>query len=235
MQGRAMGDREEGLVWTIGRRLLSMGDPRPQEYRFAFGFLSDAKTILDVGCGTGTFCELAPERMVGIDINPDNVALCNSKGIKAQVGSALDLPWPDESFDGVHCSHLLQVFRPDEAVKCISELARVTKPGGTIVITTLNDFRRFYRHPENVRPYPPDALFRLFFAKPVGSSSPMWSGIPQVRELGIRRRRPPLVELEFPSSRALARVAGALNGLQLGLNLRKFWSFNAYTLALSKP
>ena len=37
--------------------------------------------IADVACGTGTFCDLAPQRIVGVDINPDNVSHCKSKGL----------------------------------------------------------------------------------------------------------------------------------------------------------
>ena len=229
-----MQNQGEGLVWKIGRQLLAMGDVRPREYQFAYRFLADAQSVLDVGCGTGTFCDLAPQRIVGVDINPDNVSYCKSKGVDARVGSALELPWESAKFDGVHCSHLLQVFNPREAVQCLSEIARVTKPGGVMVVTTLNDFPRFFRHPENVRPYPPDALFRLFFGEAAGSSSPMWPNIPRVKLQGIRLRRPPLVEFESRASRPLARLAGALNGLQVGLSLTKFWSFNAYTVALQK-
>jgi SAM-dependent methyltransferase len=229
-----MGEPSDGIVWKVGRFLLEMGDPRREEYQFAWRFLQTSDRLLDVGCGTGTFCELALGKAVGVDINPDNVSYCQARGIEAQVGSALKLPFPDDSFDGVHCSHVLQVFNPNEAVQCISELARVAKPGGTIVITTLNDFRRFFRHPENVRPYPPDAIYRLLFGRAKGSSSPMWPNIPELKVRGIRLRRPPLLELEFPASRPLARVGGALNGLQMGLRIRKYWAFNAYTLALSK-
>jgi SAM-dependent methyltransferase len=213
--------------------MLAMGDYRTTEYRFAWHHLQAASSILDVACGTGTFCSLAPDRIVGIDINPENVEYCRKRGINAVPGSALDLPFESSSFDAVHCSHLLQVFLPDDAVSCISELARVTKPGGKIVITTLNDFRRFFRHPENVRPYPPDALFRLF-AKAKGASSPMWQGIPPLQPTDIGLRRPPLIELEFPTSPNLDRIGGALNGLQYGWGIRKYWTFNAYSLVLVK-
>lgn len=228
-----MDQASEGIIWRTGRKMLAMGDFRSDEYRFAWAHLRSAASILDVACGTGTFCSLSPGRIVGIDINPENVDLCLEKGLTALHGSALDLPFDDSSFDAVHCSHLLQVFLPDDAVKCIAELARVTKPGGKIVVTTLNDFRRFFRHPENVRPYPPDALFRLF-SKARGASSPMWAGIPELDHMAIRVRHPPLIELEFPTSPHLARIGGVLNAVQYGLRLRKYWTFNAYSIVLAK-
>jgi SAM-dependent methyltransferase len=224
----------ESLVWRGGRFLLAMGDPRPGEYAFTWKFMGDCQSMLDVGCGTGTFCEMAKQRSVGIDINPDNVEYCRRRGIRAQVGSALDLPFSANNFDGVHCSHVLQVFNPNEAVKCLQELARVTKPGGIIVITTLSDFKRFWRHPENVRPYPPDALHSLLNSEQRGASSPMWAAIPKVDTLGIRLRHPPLIEFAFRASRHLMRVSAALNGLQMGLGLKKYWAYNSYTLALRK-
>ena len=41
------------------------------------------------------------------------------------------------------------------------ELGKILKPGGILIICTLNDFKRFFKHPENCKPYPPDSIFRL--------------------------------------------------------------------------
>ena len=73
------------------------------------------KRVLDVGCGSGSglleFVQWGadPSDLAGIDLMPDRLEASRRKIPQADLhlGSAADLPWPDESFDIV--SHF-QVF-----------------------------------------------------------------------------------------------------------------------------
>lgn len=222
--------KNEGVFHRVGLWILSnLGDKRDGEYRIALKFLEDCNNILDVGCGTGTFLSKRPDAISGVDVNPENVEYCRRQGLRAAVGDALALEFDDQVFDGVHCSHLMQVFLPDQAAQLIKELARVTRTGGKIVITTQNWFSRFYRHPENVRPYPPDAIRRYYYTRR-GSVSPMYPDLPRLRQQGICLRRPPLVELYSSARPTLDRVSTVLNAIQYAFYLRKFWSYDAYTV-----
>lgn len=224
--------RDNNLLENTGHFLMNLlGSSRDDEYKHSFKFFDGCSKIVDVGCGTGTFMELAPDRMSGIDFNPENIEVCKAKGLDAQVGDALSIPFEDNSFDGAYCSHLMQVFLPHQAAKLMSELGRVVKPGGKIIIVTLNWFERFFRHPENVRAYPPDAIHR-YFARANGSQSPMFPGIPKMRQEGIWLRRAPLFELYSPKSHTLNRIYGVISRLQYVLMLRKYWCFDAYGIML---
>jgi SAM-dependent methyltransferase len=90
--------------------------------------------ILDVACGTGIVSRLAIDyvdptigKVVGVDINPImlNVARhCSAgKGIEWKEGSAISLPFPNESFDLVICQQGLQFF-PDR-LEALTEMNRV--------------------------------------------------------------------------------------------------------------
>jgi ubiquinone/menaquinone biosynthesis C-methylase UbiE len=90
--------------------------------------------ILDVACGTGIVSRLAIDyvdvtagKVVGVDINPVmlNVARHRSAGkdIQWKEGSAISLPFLNESFDLVVCQQGLQFF-PDR-VKALTEMNRV--------------------------------------------------------------------------------------------------------------
>ena len=90
--------------------------------------------ILDVACGTGIVSRLAIDyvdviagKVVGVDINPImlNIARHRSagKGIDWKEGSAMSLPFPNESFDLVICQQGLQFF-PDR-LKALTEMNRV--------------------------------------------------------------------------------------------------------------
>jgi SAM-dependent methyltransferase len=97
--------------------------------------------VLDIGCGTGALtAELA--RIVGADavsaVDPSEpfVAACAAAvpGADARVGQAETLPFATESFDA-SLSQLVVNFFADPGA-ALAEMARVTRPGGTIAACT---------------------------------------------------------------------------------------------------
>jgi len=99
------------------------------------------KICLDAGCGHGrvthNLASLDVTTVFGIDIGEYSVHLTkNYTGDFSNVivvrASVLDLPFPDNYFDFVHCSGVLHhTTNPKRGFK---ELARVTKKGGTLFI-----------------------------------------------------------------------------------------------------
>jgi len=95
--------------------------------------------VLDVGCGTGalTFAiakNKAVSKIVAIDLSEGFLDYARSQNedprIIFEVGDAQNLAFPDASFD--RCLALLVVgFIPD-APKAVSEMRRVTRPGGVV-------------------------------------------------------------------------------------------------------
>jgi SAM-dependent methyltransferase len=97
--------------------------------------------VLDVACGPGVVARLAARRagagqVTGLDINPGMVQLARSLPselpISWQEGSALQMPFPDESFDVVLCQQGVQFF-PDRAGG-LREMRRVLARGGRVVL-----------------------------------------------------------------------------------------------------
>jgi SAM-dependent methyltransferase len=219
----------------FGRKVLLSDGSKQEEYRFVWRHLSSCEKILDVGCGVGILMNYAPDRITGIDINPNNIDFCRSKGLQAFVGDALNLDFPDNSFDGVHSSHVMHVFMPGQAMTFVKEMCRVCKPGGKIVVSVKHDHRYFWQNPENSRPYPP-AVFYHMSGKQASSEkprlNPMWEDLPQFEPVDINYRRPPLYYFMMYGSRNRLRVSAALNVIQCKLWLRKYWTFDAYTIVL---
>jgi ubiquinone/menaquinone biosynthesis C-methylase UbiE len=90
---------------------------------------------LDVGCGPGGLtAELLARgaEVAAIDPAPQFAAACRERFPAADVreGAAESLPWDDGSFD-VTLSQLVVAFMTDPAAG-IREMARVTRPGGTV-------------------------------------------------------------------------------------------------------
>lgn len=109
--------------------------------------LEHGESVLDVACGTGVVARLAEQRghvgrLVGIDLNSAMLAIARRKstGIAWIEGSALDLPFDNNSFDAVLCQLGLQFF-PDRPL-ALSEMARVLKPGGRAGLSVYSAIER---------------------------------------------------------------------------------------------
>jgi SAM-dependent methyltransferase len=93
--------------------------------------------VLDVGCGPGALTlELAgrvgEDKVAAIDPAPEFAAACQARipGADVREGVAESLPWDDGAFDAAMCS--LVVAWMSDADQGIGEMARVTRPGGTV-------------------------------------------------------------------------------------------------------
>jgi ubiquinone/menaquinone biosynthesis C-methylase UbiE len=101
--------------------------------------------ILDLGCGPGTtaptFSETAGSGgfVVGVDCDSKmlQVAKADTKqyaNVAQLMGDAHGLPFENEKFDRVYAKRLFQVLPPASAPKLMTEIQRVLKPGGTVVL-----------------------------------------------------------------------------------------------------
>lgn len=220
---------KSAIKWAV-----SLHDVRESEYKAVERFIGEINSetkILDIGCGTGTFLLRFPNNSIGIDINPENVTYAVSKGLNASVGSALKIPFKDNSFDVVHCSHVMQIFNNSDAQTFVKEASRVCKPGGLLVVSTLNWFPNFWQHPENARPYPPD-VWSVYSSVQQGSTSPMWEKMPILLQESIYFRRTALLCPKSYQFKRLNYLFRSVISIQLRLGITAFWKFDAYTIKL---
>ncbi|MEJ2141098.1 MAG: class I SAM-dependent methyltransferase [Gammaproteobacteria bacterium] len=94
------------------------------------------KSILLAGIGTGLDIPLLPKgaNYSGIDLTPAmlNKARTYNKDIDLKLGNVMQLPYADQQFDIVIMHLILAIVeKPELALK---EAARVTRPGGQILI-----------------------------------------------------------------------------------------------------
>jgi ubiquinone/menaquinone biosynthesis C-methylase UbiE len=111
--------------------------------------LQRGETVLDVGCGTGTQALKAYERVgetgrvSGIDPGQRQIARARSKAarrrfpIDFQVGVIEQLAFPDQSFDVVLSTLMMHHLPDDLKRQGLSEIARVLKPGGRLLVVDL--------------------------------------------------------------------------------------------------
>lgn len=103
--------------------------------------LPEGAKVLDAGCGGGRDTKLLSEKKnisaVGLDLSEGLLNECRKKFPELEFihGNLLDLPFPDESFDGVWSSaSLLHLDTVDDVKKALSEFYRVLKPKGAVFV-----------------------------------------------------------------------------------------------------
>lgn len=99
--------------------------------------------VLDVGCGTGSLTSALAgnpdiRSLHGVDVSAAYIEQakrenCGSR-IQFQVGDACSLPFGDQAFD--HTLSMLVLHFIPQPEKAISEMRRVTRPGGTVAAAT---------------------------------------------------------------------------------------------------
>lgn len=96
------------------------------------------KEILDAGCGVGAFSEplVQDNQVYGVDFSEKSLEYAAGRGLITKTGDLTAMEFENGKFDVVLCIGVIQLIEQYEAV--IKEFARVTKPGGTVLIQTLN-------------------------------------------------------------------------------------------------
>lgn len=96
------------------------------------------KQILDAGCGVGAFSEpwVGNNDVYGVDFSEKSLEHAAARGLKILEGDLASLPFDTGSFDLVVCIGVIQLVEDVQTV--LSELARVTKPEGMLLVQTLH-------------------------------------------------------------------------------------------------
>ena len=123
---------------------------------FRLADIHDGMDILEVAVGTGRLFRKIVEqnpsgRNEGIDLSPDMLARARKRLAQApvaswslQTGSAFRLPYPDNSFDRVVNTFMLDLLPVEDIPKAVSEFHRVLRPGGRLVLVNFGFGERWY-------------------------------------------------------------------------------------------
>jgi SAM-dependent methyltransferase len=112
---------------------------------FLVTYLQPGLDVLDAGCGVGSIAldvapMVAPGRVSGIDVDGGQIEAAQrsarERGIdnaEFQVGSVLELPFEDASFDVVYANAVLFYLR--DQVEALAEMRRVLRPDGLAAVS----------------------------------------------------------------------------------------------------
>jgi SAM-dependent methyltransferase len=119
-------DTEDRHWWFVGRRRLVTDLMSRVQVR---------GRILDLGCGTGGVLQHlgAFGDALGLDPAPEAAQYCQRRAVPMVVGSGMDLPFADASFDAVLALDVIEHVPDDVAL--LREAQRILRPGGVLVVT----------------------------------------------------------------------------------------------------
>jgi ubiquinone/menaquinone biosynthesis C-methylase UbiE len=135
---------EKAYAFGYSPAAIAMMESRSAEANAGFFLehLTPGMHVLDIGCGPGSITvglaeAVAPGEVVGVDIEPSQVALGRERAAslglencRFETGSVYELPLADDSVDAVFGHTILMQFSDAEPV--LEEVKRVLKPGGIV-------------------------------------------------------------------------------------------------------
>lgn len=95
--------------------------------------------VLEAGCGTGLLLERTAgfaREAWGFDLSAGMLAKARQRGLGVVQGSITDIPFPDARFDLVYSFKVLA--HVEDIRRACAEMARVTKPGGKLLLEFYN-------------------------------------------------------------------------------------------------
>ena len=103
--------------------------------------------VIEAGCGTGQTLALFRDdhETVGLDISRAALRIAQKNCKYPVEGSIFSMPFPNDTFDLVYNSGVIEHFRDPENVAAIKEMARIVKPSGKVVIIVPNTFCLWYK------------------------------------------------------------------------------------------
>ncbi len=114
------------------------------KFRSVAANLTQAKKLLDVGCGPGTFIGnyLSDIAALGIDLSASQVDYANrhysTNAHRFSIQSIEGLVSSGESFDAVTMIELVEHLAPDYVARLFTQARRLLSPDGILVVTTPN-------------------------------------------------------------------------------------------------
>ena len=195
--------------------------------KLALYYMKNSQKILDVGCGVGRFISNDPKRILGVDGNKESINLCKNKGFDVTLGNVTKLPFKNEGFDAVNCSHLIEHLYPKEAYKLLKEIDRVLKPGGILCISAPLMNSRFYWNLTHIKPYYPQAI--LHYLNPGKSKQQTLEKIGNYKEIKLKYRHPQILAISDSPLWFLSPLFNFLHRLGISSLNR-----DGYTLILKK-
>ena len=197
--------------------------------------LAAADDIVDIGCGRGELLALLAARGVrarGVDVNAAMVALCQEKGLQAELGDGLSFleRQPDASIGGLIAVQVVEHLSPAYLTAFLAAAFHKMRPGAPLVLETINPscwmafFETYIRDLTHQHPLHPDTLKYLVHAAGFSQVDAQFRSPVSTDDRLVAASTPGAAE-----DPGLGRVIAAINDHAEKLN-RRLFSFMDYVV-----
>ncbi|MEZ4909286.1 MAG: class I SAM-dependent methyltransferase [Saprospiraceae bacterium] len=198
-------------------------------YKIVESYIAPNSKVLDIGAGSCSFSEYFKRTdFYQLDNNPRTVEKLKGIYPNYYLSKLPNIPFESNSFDLIHCSHVLEHLEPEDLYQTLIEIDRCLKSNGYLVVSLplLSDF--FYDDLSHVKPYNP-AIFIKYLTEcnEMNFSRPKISDSYKISKLQYRYKGLKLISGE------LDLVLNFINNVLYFLRLKKYIK-TGYTLILHK-
>ena len=131
-----------GVGWIVGH-VMALKNGHRSEWVFSLLDLKPTDRVLEIGFGSGTDIARASRSaafVAGVDHSDVMLRMASKRNadpiregrVALQLGSAGQLPFPEEHFDRVFAINSAQFWK--DSIKTLGEVRRVLKPGGRVAL-----------------------------------------------------------------------------------------------------
>ncbi len=170
-------------------------------FQIAKELIKDNSKVLDVGAGNASFSKYCGRYdFYMVDGNSNTVEELKNEYKNYFHSHLPNLPFSDQQFDLIHCSHVIEHLEPECLYVTLKEMDRCLKPNGHIVISAplLTDF--FYNDLSHVKPYNPEVFIKYMVGKRiVNLTRAKISYAYSLNDLVYRYKKEKIISGEFPA------------------------------------
>lgn len=125
-------------------------------FDLALSYIKENDKVLDVGAGNGSFSKHCNRNdFYQLDGNQNTVRELKEVYSNSFFGVLPNLPFEDNFFNVIHCSHVVEHLAPDEFYETLKEMDRCLKKDGFLIISAPLLWSGFFNDLSHIRPYNP--------------------------------------------------------------------------------
>lgn len=206
-------------------------------FEIAKNYILPKSLVLDIGAGDGSFSRYCDRKDFFLfDGNEKTVEGLKKGKLNATFGKLPILPFMDNFFDLIHCSHVVEHLQPQELYDSLIEMDRCLKKGGFLVISTPLYWEGFYDDLSHHKPYNPFVFIKYLCNESKGNYSRAHvSSNFEVKRIQYRYRLTDFFEPVLTiKSKGLPRlIFKVINSVSFRTGLKKIEK-TGYTIVLKK-
>ncbi|MFQ5472217.1 MAG: class I SAM-dependent methyltransferase [Dehalococcoidia bacterium] len=119
----------------------------PHEPLIDFAMKHAGKSVVDIGCGSGTYAERLQQlgkSVVGLEADGDSIQEATARGLEVTHGDATSLPFEDNQFDSALLFEVLEHIPNFTAV--VREALRVTRRNVLVTVPNVGEYEHLMRY-----------------------------------------------------------------------------------------